>query len=97
MTAGGVSLDPGARTVNLNGVQIDLTRVEFDILAALMRRGGEAVSRQWMVFNILDPDKEGSERTLDVHVSHLRRKLGTDNPIETVWGIGYRIRMENQP
>jgi len=97
MTAGRLTIDPGARSARLGDAGLDLTRVEFDILAALMRRGGEAVTRQWLVCNVLDPEKEGSERTLDVHVSHLRKKLGTDNVIETVWGIGYRVRMENLP
>lgn len=97
MTAGRLTIDQGARTARLGDAGLDLTRVEFDILAALMRRGGEAVTRQWLVCNVLDPEKEGSERTLDVHVSHLRKKLGADNVIETVWGIGYRVRMENLP
>lgn len=95
MAAGALVLDAGSRTAKLGGAPLDLTRVEFDILAALMRRGGDAVTRQWMVCNVLDPEKEGSERTLDVHVSHLRKKLGADNIIETVWGIGYRVRMDN--
>jgi len=95
ITVGNLVIDVGARSVRIGAVPVDVTRVEFDILAALMRRAGEAVTRQWLVGNVLDPEKEGSERTLDVHVSHLRKKLGADNVIETVWGIGYRVRMEN--
>lgn len=90
LTLGGVCLDAGRRAVTAGESEIDLTRVEFDILASLMRRPGEAVTRRWLVANVLDPDKDSSERTLDVHVSHLRRKLGKENIIETVWGIGYR-------
>ncbi|HNU68223.1 MAG TPA: response regulator transcription factor [Myxococcota bacterium] len=90
LTVAGVCLDASRRTATAGGAGIELTRVEFDILASLMRRPGEAVTRQWLVANVLDPDKDSSERTLDVHVSHLRRKLGKENIIETVWGIGYR-------
>ena len=51
------------------------------------KRPGAAVTRQWLVENVLDPEREGSERTLDVHVSRLRRKLGPGKHVETVWGI----------
>jgi len=83
------------REVRSAGVPIDLTRVEFDLLLALARRAGAAVTRSWLVEHVLDPERDGTERTLDVHVSRLRKKLGTDNPIETVWGIGYRITRES--
>jgi two-component system response regulator MtrA len=70
---------------------VELTRVEFELLAALARRPREAVTRQWLVEHVLDPDREGTERTLDVHVSRLRRKLGPVHCVETVWGVGYRL------
>lgn len=92
----GLMVDIRRREVRAQGNPVELTRIEFDLLAALVRRAGEAVTRQWLVANILDPEKEGCERTLDVHVSHLRKKLGADNIIETVWGIGYRVKTENQ-
>jgi two-component system response regulator MtrA len=47
-----------------------------------------------LLANVLDPEKEATERTLDVHVSRLRKKLGDTSAIETVWGIGYRLRKE---
>lgn len=97
ITLGSLQVDLHRREARLRGVALDLTRVEFDLLAALLRRAGEAVTRQWLVDQALDPEKEGTERTLDVHVSHLRKKLGADNLIiETVWGIGYRLRTEAQ-
>ncbi|HOX46572.1 MAG TPA: response regulator transcription factor [Myxococcota bacterium] len=89
---GGLELDLGARLASVRGKPVELTRVEFDLLAALAQRTGEAVTRKWLADNVLDPDKEGTERTLDVHVSRLRKKLEGEELIETVWGIGYRLR-----
>ena len=50
------------------------------------------MSRTWLVDNVLDPEREGGERTLDVHVSRLRKKLGPQGArLATVWGVGYRL------
>ena len=85
-----------ARLVTVAGVTVELTKVEFDLLAALARRTGAAVSRAWLVEHVLDPERDGDERTLDVHVSRLRKKLGTAGPlITTVWGVGYRLNPAN--
>jgi two-component system response regulator MtrA len=90
--AGRLSIDTEARQAFVDGAPVELTRVEFDLLAALARRVGAAVSRAWLVEHVLDPDREGTERTLDVHVSRLRKKLGAAGPqIATVWGVGYRL------
>jgi two-component system response regulator MtrA len=89
--AGTLRIDLGARVVTVAGKTVDLTRVEFDLLGALARRQGAAITRQWLVENVLDPARDGSERTLDVHVSRLRKKLGPESFVETVWGIGYRL------
>jgi two-component system response regulator MtrA len=91
MEVGNLKIDLSARVVTVAGRVVDLTRVEFDLLGALARRQGAAITRQWLVENVLDPARDGSERTLDVHVSRLRKKLGPDNFVETVWGIGYRL------
>jgi DNA-binding response OmpR family regulator len=89
---GELSIDPGSRSVEVGGEPVELTRVEFDILAALARRPGAAVSRAALVANALDPEREGGERTLDVHVSRLRKKLGPcGRLLGTVWGVGYRL------
>jgi len=88
---GALRVDLEAREVHVAGRPVELTRAEFDLLAALARRPGAAVTRQWLAENVLDPEREGTERTLDVHVSRLRRKLGPGKHIETVWGIGYRL------
>jgi two-component system response regulator MtrA len=92
VTFGEATADLTARRVVVGEADVDLTRVEFDLLAALARRPGVAVSRAWLVDHVLDPDREGGERTLDVHVSRLRRKLGVAGAsIVTVWGVGYRL------
>jgi DNA-binding response OmpR family regulator len=96
LEAGPVRIDLANRAVSVGGQRVDLTRVEFELLVALARRGEAAVTRRWLAENVLDPDRDGTERTLDVHVSRLRKKLGHDNLIETVWGIGYRLRAAAQ-
>ncbi|WP_394825438.1 response regulator transcription factor [Pendulispora albinea] len=93
LEAGPVRVDPEHRTAKAGGKSVELTRVEFDILAALVRRANAVVTRRWLVENVLDPDRDGTERTLDVHVSRIRKKLGQENLIETVWGLGYRLRV----
>jgi len=95
VNAGPLSIDLDARAVHAAGAPVDLTRVEFEMLAALARRPGAAVSRAWLVEHVLDPGRDGDERTLDVHVSRLRKKLGDAGAcIATVWGVGYRLKID---
>jgi two-component system response regulator MtrA len=90
IVVGPIRLDLGARIVEVDGVRIELTPAEHDILATLSRRPDMAVTRSDLAEAALDM---GSERTLDVHVSRLRKKLGeASKHLETVWGIGYRMR-----
>jgi two-component system response regulator MtrA len=96
VSAGALAIDLGARRVEVDGADVELTRVEFDLLAALARRPGQAITRRALVEKVLDPDRQGSERTLDVHVSRLRKKLGAEGKrVATVWGIGYRLEMSD--
>ena len=96
MRFGTVNMDVAARRVEVEGRPVELTRVEFDLLAALARRPGQAVSRAWLLENVLDPDREATERVLDNHVSRIRRKLGAmGGRITTVWGVGYRLDEED--
>ncbi len=89
---GPLRVDRDARVVSVDGVITELTRIEFELIAALASRPGAALSRTWIVEHVLDPSRDGSERTLDVHVSRLRRKLGRAGAlISTVWGVGYRL------
>jgi DNA-binding response OmpR family regulator len=90
---GALSVDFETRDVSVDDAPIALTPVEFGILAALARRPGAALTRRWLVANVLDPDRDGNERTLDVHLSRLRKKLGPGF-IDTVWGVGYRLAGE---
>ncbi len=91
----GVELDPGARIARLDGVELDLSRKEFDLLGALMRHAGQVVKREDLMSEVWDSNWFGSTKTLDVHVGWLRRKLGDDPSaptyIETVRGVGFRF------
>jgi two-component system response regulator MtrA len=94
VTVGGLVIDRARREVTVDGERVELTRVELDLLLALAHRVGEPVPRRSLLANVLDPEREATERTLDVHVCRLRKKLGDPSLIETVWGIGYRLRRE---
>ena len=89
---GELQVDTIARQVKVGEESVDLTRVEFDLIAALAKRPGAAITRTWLVENVLDPEREGNVRTLDVHMSRLRKKLGeVGKQVSTVWGVGYRL------
>jgi DNA-binding response OmpR family regulator len=92
LEVGQLRIDVASAEVRAGDRIVELTRVELELLVALVRRRGQAVSRDWLTNHVLDPDREGTPRTLDVHISRLRKKLGSASPIETVWGIGYRVR-----
>jgi two-component system response regulator MtrA len=93
--AGGLEIDLGARLVRLDGSPVELTRVELELIEALARRAGRAVARSVLVEHTLDSARGGGERTLDVHVSRIRKKLGAEGRrIATVWGIGYRLETD---
>ena len=92
VTVGSLRVDFSARRVAVDDAPVGLTRVEFDVVAALAQRPGVAISRAWLAEHVLDPSRDGDDRTLDVHISRLRRKLGdAGSLITTVWGIGYRL------
>jgi DNA-binding response OmpR family regulator len=97
ISAGPLEIDVTARTVSRGGAEIAMTRTELDLLIALAQQPGEAVTRRWLVEHVLDPEREGNERSLDAHVSRLRKKLGDACVIDTVWGIGYRLRPAEAP
>lgn len=92
---GEVSLEPATRLVNKRGSTLDLTAREFDLLHMLMRHAGEVVRREEIMDEVWDPHWFGSTKTLDVHVSWLRRKLEDDPAapryITTVRGVGFRF------
>jgi two-component system response regulator MtrA len=91
LDVGEISIDLENHSAHHSGKPVELTRVEFEILVALARRPGAAVTRAYLVDCALDADRGGGARTLDAHVSRIRKKLGDESLIETVWGIGYRL------
>ena len=92
---GALSIDSDAREVRLDGEQILLTRTEFDILQTLSGRPGVVLSRRQLLEIVRDGPWVGNEHLVDVHIGHLRRKLGDDAAqpryIVTVRGVGYRM------
>lgn len=93
---GDLLLDLRARTASLGGQPLDLSRLEYDLLAALASHPGLAWTRERLLERVWGQDFPGTERVVDVHVTALRRKLGdaAERPrfIETVRGVGYRFR-----
>lgn len=88
--SGGIELNAGERTARLSGRTLDLTALEFDILELLIRFAGRVVSRDEITIRLLDRSPSPYDRSLDVHVSRLRAKLGTRrNLIQTMRGAGY--------
>ena len=87
---GGVRLDPARRSVSLDGSPVELARKEFDLLSLLMREAGNVVSRERLIDEVWDVNWFGSTKTLDVHVSVLRKKLDPSY-IHTVRGVGFRF------
>lgn len=95
INVGVIRVDLARREVWVRGQPVDLTRLEYDFLLALARRPNAAITRSWLVNNLLDPERDGNERTLDVHASRLRKKLGP-GLVRTVWGIGYKLVPEGE-
>jgi two-component system response regulator MtrA len=92
---GELVVDLPARVVSAGGKAVALTTAEWGILSALVARAGSPITRQALAERVLADEGEGDGRTLDVHVSRLRKKLGeAGTQIVTVWGIGYRLEGE---
>ncbi len=88
----GVALDPGAREVTCDGKPVEVTTLEFDILEQLMRNAGRVVSRDGLMESLYNRKATPFDRSIDMHVSHLRRKLEGGRPvIKTIRGVGYQF------
>lgn len=91
----GLRVDFGSRQVSLDGVEIVLSRKEFDLLSALAHEAGEVVTREDLMAQVWDVNWFGSTKTLDVHIRALRKKLGDSATeptfIHTVRGVGFRL------
>lgn len=90
---GGLSIDFEARRVTLEGREVQLTALEFNLLAMLVRRRNVAMSREELLVGVWGYDYAGETRTVDVHVQRLRSKIGAGY-IETVYKYGYRFSSE---
>ena len=91
VVAGGVEIDPVRREVRAGGQVVPLAAREFDLLAHLGAHRGQVLSRQQLLDGVWGEGWVGDERTVDVHVRQLRKKLGDPLPLTTVWGVGYRL------
>jgi len=91
LSAGELRIDLGGHAVQRSGRPVPLTATEFKLLVVLARSRGRVFSRLQLMDAAIGDYYEGYERTIDSHVSHLRHKLGADNLIETVHGVGYRL------
>ena len=89
---GGLEIDVRARRVHIDGRELALTAKEFDVLAALCSEPGAVVTRSQLLERVWHTSWHGQTKTIDVHVGALRRKLGDAARIETVRGIGFRLR-----
>jgi DNA-binding response OmpR family regulator len=89
--ANGIAVDPERREATVDGAPVALATQEFELLAFLARNRGLALTRQQLLDGAWGIDFDGDERTVDVHVRQLRRKLGTGLELSTVWGVGYRL------
>ena len=92
MRVDGLEVDRRARRVTLDGGRSQLTPREFDLLALLASDPGAAISRERIFEEVWETRWFGSPKTIDVHVAALRRKLGDPGWIETVRGVGFRLR-----
>ncbi len=92
----GLEIDEARRTVRIDGRAVDLTALEFNLLAVLAREPGVVVARQAILDRVWGPGFVADDHLVDVHVANLRRKFGDDPAaprfIETVRGVGYRLR-----
>jgi len=90
-----LEVDEDSREVRVDGAVVDLTRTEFDLLAALASRPGRVLQRETLLREVWQTDWEGNLRLVEAHMSNLRRKLqaaGLNSPeIRTVRGVGYRL------
>ena len=95
LVVGGITIDPLTRQASLDGAAVDLSRKEFDLLLALAQRAGEVVTKRELLADVWRQSYGGGDRTVDVHLSWLRRKLGETAAepryLHSVRGVGVRL------
>ncbi|MDD3186508.1 MAG: response regulator transcription factor [Anaerostipes sp.] len=93
---GGIQLDIGAHQVTIDGVPVDLSFKEFELLQYFMNNEGRALTRENILNQVWNYDYFGDARTIDTHVKKLRNKMGEKGAyIRTIWGMGYKFEVEN--
>lgn len=101
IVVGKLSLDRLRYEVRVQSREVKLTRMEFALLWTLASQAGKVFRREELLDQVWGPDRYVEPRTVDAHVTKLRRKLkakhGTPSNIETVWGVGYRLRNASSP
>ena len=95
MEVGGIVLDKSAHEIRIDGVPLELSVKEFELLTYFMVNKGVALSREKILNNVWNYDYFGDARTIDTHVKKLRSKLGEKGDyIKTIWGMGYKFEIE---
>ncbi len=93
---GGITLDKAAHLVKIDGVTIDLSVKEFELLSYFVTNKGVALSRERILNNVWNYDYFGDARTIDTHVKKLRNKMGVKGDcIKTIWGLGYKFEVDS--
>lgn len=93
LTAGDVAVDVEARQVTRKGIPVILTNKEFGLLLLFMRNKNVALFRETLYENVWEGEYSGDSRTVDLHVQRLRRKLGWEHCLVTVYKVGYRLEV----
>lgn len=92
---GGITIDKGAHQVTIDGVPIDLSYKEFELLTYFVENQGLALSREKILNHVWNYDYFGDARTIDTHVKKLRSKMGEKGEyIKTIWGMGYKFEVD---
>ncbi|MPN57838.1 Sensory transduction protein regX3 [bioreactor metagenome] len=89
----GVTIDLNSREVRKDGQLVELTVKEFDLLIHLIQNKNVALRRSWLYERVWESEFIGETRTLDTHIQRLRKKLGWEDRIKTVFRIGYRLEV----
>jgi DNA-binding response OmpR family regulator len=97
ITVGRLVVDLDGRSVTIDDRHVGLTRKEFDLLVALARRPGMVVARDQLLADVWQSTWAGNLHTIEVHLASLRGKLGDPSLIQTVRGVGYRLRVDASP
>lgn len=94
--AGNIVLNTDQYKLTVGGLKVDLTRKEFELLKLLMENRGKVLKRDYLLEKVWGYEFYGETRTVDVHIRHLRKKLGLDetseNGIDTIRGLGYKMK-----